>query len=121
MPLLPVAALIAFIVIVAKWGIAAGVGFWFLIIVATLLWGMQQGRRARQEIRDEIERSGCKVVKMNDRYLRLGPFSLWNSSRTQHVYRVLVQEPTGYERVVWARWGRRWYWNQDKLELRWET
>ena len=119
MPVVPIAAIIVCVAIMVKWGVAAGVGFWFLFVAAVLLWGVQQRSRARQEIRDEIERSGGKVVKMTYRHLRLGPFSLWNSSRTQHVYRVLVQEPTGRERVGWARWGRRWYWNPDSLELKW--
>ena len=121
MPVVPIAAIIVCIAVLVKWGLAAGVGFWFLFVAAVLLWGVEQRSRARQEIRGEIERTGGKVVKMNYRHLWLGPFfSIWNSSRTQHVYRVVVHEPTGRERIAWARWGRRWYWNPDTLELKWE-
>lgn len=71
-------------------------------------------------MRGEIERVGGKVLKMSYRHLRLDPFSLWNSSRTQHVYRVVVQEASGRECIAWARWGHRWYWNRDKLEVKWQ-
>ena len=120
MPLVPIAAIVVSIAILARWGLAAGVGFWILFVAAILLWGVGQRSRARQEIRSEIERSGGKVLKMSYRHLRLGPFSLWNSSRSQHVYRLVVQDTTGRERIVWARWGRRWFFNPDALELRWE-
>jgi hypothetical protein len=120
MPVVPLAAVVVCIAIMVKWGLAAGIVLWFLFVAAILLWGMQQRSRARQEIRDEIERGGGKVLKMNYRHLRLGPFSLWNSSRTQHVYRVIVQEASGRERIAWVRWGRRWYWDPDTLELKWQ-
>lgn len=120
MPLVPIAAIIVCIAIATKWGLAVGVVFWFLFVTAVLLWGLDQRKRARREIRDQIEQAGCKVVKMSYRYFRLGPFSHWNTSRTQHVYRMVVQEPTRRERIVWARFGRRWYWNPDSLELKWQ-
>ena len=112
--------LILFIVIFTKWGITAAVSFWFLFVIALLAWSLEQMRRARQKIRREIERSGCRVVKMNYRHLRLGPFSMWDTSRSQLVYRVVTQDGTGRERVVWARCGRRWFWQPDALELKWE-
>lgn len=120
MPVVPLAAIILCIAIMVKWGLAAGVIFWFLFVAAILLWGLEQRSLARQEIRSQIERAGCKVVKMSYRYFRLGPFSHWNTSRSQHVYRMVVQEATGRERIVWARFGRRWYWNPDSLEVKWQ-
>src|SRR5262249_51163926 len=97
------------------------VSFWVVLILAMWAWGLAQIRRGRGEIRGEIERSGYEVVKMNHRYLRLGPFCMWNSSRSQLVYRVIArEESTRREGIVWARWGRRWYWDPDTLELKWQ-
>jgi len=89
-------------------------------MIARMGWTVEQRRRARREIRGEIERGGGKVVEMNYRYLQLGPFSIWDTSRSQLVYRLVVHEPSGRERIVWARWGRRWFWNSETLELKWE-
>lgn len=114
------AVLVAFVAIFTRWGLAAAIVFWSLLMLGLVTWSLNQQRRARREIRSQIARSGYKVLKMNYRHLRLGPFSLWNSSRSQLVYRVVVQEATGRERVVWARWGRKWFWNPDALELKWE-
>jgi uncharacterized protein (DUF58 family) len=120
MPVFMIAALIGFIAIFGKWGIAPAMTFWFLFVAALWVWSFMQLRRARREIRGQIELSGGKVIKMNYRYFRIGPFSIWNKSRSQIVYRVVVQEATGRERIVWAQWGRRWFWDPDTLELKWE-
>jgi hypothetical protein len=120
MPLALIAVLVGLIAIVTKWGIAAAIGFWVLLMVALLIWALGQFRRARREIRRAIEQAGSTPIQMRYRHVRLGPFSLWDTSRSQHVYRVVVREATGRERIVWARWGRRWFWNQDTLELKWE-
>lgn len=114
------AGLVVAISIFTRWGIAAAVLFWFLMMTGLLAWSRQQLRRAREEIRAEIEQRGYKVIKMNYRSLRLGPFSLWDTSRSQHVYRVVVQEGGGRERIVWARGGRRGFWDPHTLEFRWE-
>jgi len=120
MPIALIAVLVGLIAIVTKWGIAAAIGFWVLLMVALLIWALGQFRRARREIRRAIEQAGSTPIQMRYRHVRLGPFSLWDTSRSQHVYRVVVREDTGRERIVWARWGRRWFWNQDTLELKWE-
>jgi len=119
-PLALITVLVGFILIFSKWGIAAASGFWVVFMTALFIWSLGQFRRARREIRDAIEQGGSTPIQMRYRHLRLGPFSLWDTSRSQHVYRVVVREATGRERIVWARWGRRWYWNQDTLELKWE-
>lgn len=120
MPVVPLVAIVVCIAIATKWGLAAGVVFWFLFVAAVLVWGLDQRSRARREIREEIERSGGKVLKISYRYFRLGPYSHWNTSRTQHVYRMVVREATGRECIVWARFGRRWYWDPDTLEVKWQ-
>jgi hypothetical protein len=114
------AALVVAISIFTKWGIAAAFFFWFLFCIGLMVWARQQRKRAKSEIRSHIEKGGFKVIKMNSRFFRIGPFSLLNSSRTQHVYRVVVREATGRERIVWAQWGRRWFWNPITLELKWQ-
>ena len=92
--------MVGLIAIFVRWGIAGALGFWFVFVIALLLWSLEQGRRARCEIRSQVAQSGCKVVKMNYRYLRIGTFSLLDTSRSQHVYRVVVQEATARERIV---------------------
>lgn len=119
-PLVVIAALLGFITILSKFGIAAAISFWFASMIAIAVWSLGQFRRARREIRHAIEQAGSTPIQMRYRHLRLGPFSLWDTSRSQHVYRIVVREATGRERIVWARWGRRWFWNQDTLELKWE-
>jgi hypothetical protein len=119
-PVAVIAVLVGFIAIFTKWGLAAGIAFWAAIMIALLIWSLGQFRRARREIRHAIEQAGGTPIEMRYRHLRLGPFSLWDTSRSQHVYRIVVREATGHERIVWARWGRRWYWTQDSLELKWE-
>ena len=39
MPVVPIAAIIMCIAIIAKWGLAAGVVFWFLFVLGILVWG----------------------------------------------------------------------------------
>lgn len=119
-PLIPIAAVAGFLTVFARWGLIAAVSFWIVMMTALVAWSVGQRRRARQEIREEIETFGGRVMEMDYRHLRLGPFSLMDSSRSQIVYRVVVQEATGRERIVWARWGRKWFWNADQLELRWQ-
>lgn len=100
--------------------IIAILGGWFVLIVAGGVWTVRHRRRARAEIRLALERAGHKVIKMQHRTLRLGSFSVWNTSRSQFVFRLLVSEAGGQQRVGWARWGRRWLTDPDKLELKWE-
>lgn len=49
MPVVPIAALIACIAIMAKWGLRVGMGFWFSFVATVLLWGVEQRRRALGE------------------------------------------------------------------------
>ena len=119
-PLLAIAAVVGFVAVFTKWGVIAAIGFWLALMIAVVAWGLGQLKRARREISEEIERRGGKVLAMNHRHLRLGPFSLLDTSRSQIVYRVVVQEMSGRERIVWARWGRRWFWNPDTLEMKWQ-
>lgn len=93
---------------------------WFVLVVAGGVWTVRRRIRARAEIRSALERAGHEVVKMQHRALRLGAFSVWNTSRTQFVFRVVVCEAGGQQRVGWARWGRRWLSDPDTFELKWD-
>lgn len=109
------------IAVAAKWGL--GIAFvvgWMGFIVGMSVWGFLQFGRARTAIRAGLQSQGYAVIRMNYRWLRLGPYSLWNTSRSQLVYRVLAEERTGKQRRVWARWGRPWSAKSDTLELKWE-
>jgi hypothetical protein len=113
-----------FIAVVAD---AAARGDFIVLAVAWLgaivLFGagvVMRLRRSRAIVRGALERAGYDVLRMNYRYLRLGPlFSLWNTSRAQDVYRVFVRErSTGVDQTVWARWGRSWIASPPTLEFR---
>lgn len=119
-PFVLVTVLFTTALIVARWGLIAEISCWVLFVLGLQVWGLQLRRRTRREVGTEIEGHGCKVLEMKSRWFKLGPFSMRNSSRTQSVYRVVVRENTGRERVVWARSGRRWFWNPNTLELKWE-
>src|SRR5581483_8780204 len=93
---------------------------WLVAIVLIVAFVVMRLRRSRAIVRAALERAGYEVLTMNYRYLRFGPFfSLWNTSRAQDVYRVLVRDrSTGTDQTVWARWGRRWFAAPKKLEFR---
>jgi hypothetical protein len=107
------AALSSFVVLAIAWLVA------IVLITGGIIMRL---RRSRAVVRAALERAGYDVLKMNYRYLRFGPFfSLWNTSRAQDVYRVLVRErSTGADQTVWARWGRTWFTAPQKLEFRCE-
>ena len=119
-PFVLVGALFVAVLYVAKWGLRAEMACWVVFVLGLQVWALAERRRLRRQIRSQIERMGCKVIKMESRALSLGPFSMWNTSRTQDVLRIVVEEPSGRERIVWARWGRRWFWNPAMLELKWQ-
>jgi len=119
-PFVLVAALFVSVLYVARWGLRSEIINWVLFVIGLQSWVFAERRRVRRVVRNEIERIGCKVIKMEFRAFRLGPFSMWNTSRTPHVYRVEVQETSHRERIVWARWGRRCFWNPGTLELKWQ-
>jgi hypothetical protein len=93
---------------------------WLAAIVLFIVGVVVRLRRSRAIVRAALERAGYDVLEMNYRYLRFGPFfSLWNTSRAQDVYRVLVRHRvSGAEETVWARWGRSWITASKKLEFR---
>jgi len=106
---------------VARWDIfVAIVVAWFGAIVYLAIWNVRRRRYAREEIQAALQQAGYEVVRMNYRYWRTGPFSIWNTSRLQFVFRVLVRQ-VGQEQTVWARWGRSWFFDSDRLDLNWET
>ena len=119
-PFALVGVLFAGVLITARWGLAAEITWWVLFVIGLQAWGLQQVRKARRKIRAEIESCGVTIVEMKSRSFRLGPFSMLNTSRTQSVYRVVVRESTGRERLVWARSGRKWFWNPPTVDLKWE-
>jgi hypothetical protein len=99
--------------------IAVVVG-WIAVVVAGAVWNIRRRLRAPAEIRLALERVGCKAVKMQHRTLRLGAFSVWQTSRTQFVFRVVACDAGGRQRIAWARWGRRSLGDPDSLELKWD-
>jgi hypothetical protein len=85
-------------------------------IIAIAAWGVVRLRRGRAAIQAAMELEGYEVLRMERRIMRQGPFWL-TTTPSQIVFRVLVLEPNGRQRTVWARWGRRWLPEADTLEL----
>lgn len=105
---------------VARWNIVVAIFVvWLSAYTYLVIWSLRRRRRAREEIRAALQQAGYEVVKMNYRYWRTGPFSIWNTSRLHFVFRILVRQATGGERTVWARWGRAWFTTPDTLVLNW--
>jgi hypothetical protein len=77
-------------------------------------------RRAGEYVRASLQQAGYEVVQLQYRFLRWGPYAWTTNQRSQTVYRVVVREHGGRERHGWARWGRPWFWLDDKLEFRWD-
>lgn len=112
---------VALIAVGALWGLLMAVALaWSGLVVAGGVWTILRFRRARAEIRAALEQAGYEVMHMSHRYLRLGPFSVWNTSRLQYVFHIQVRETVGRQRTAWARWGRTWLTSPDTLELNWE-
>ena len=90
-----------------------------LLVSAILVWGFRRIHRGRVTVREALEQAGYQVLQIQRRIVRQGPF--WRTTaNSQVVFRVLVRETTGRQRTVWARWGRTWLPEANKLELRWE-
>ena len=119
--LLPVAAVVLTAVAVTRGVFTAAVLALVVLIVGTTVWNIRRSREGRDHISAALAISGYDILSMEPRYYRLGAFSLWDTSRTQFVYRISVCEnSTRSKKVVWARWGRSWYTQPDRLDLKWE-
>lgn len=77
-------------------------------------------RRAGDRVRASLQKAGYDIVQIRYRFLRWGPYAWTTNQRSQIVYRVVVRDQGGRERQGWARWGRPWFWMDDKLELKWD-
>jgi len=75
--------------------------------------------QAEKDVRARLGADGYEIVQMQQRWLRLGPL-FWTTTRSQIVYRVIVRDANGQQRTGWARWGRRWLFGGDPLELVWD-
>src|SRR5262249_48947079 len=106
---------------VARWDIFVAILVaWFWAIAYLAIWNVRRRRYAREEIQAALRQAGYEVVKMNYLYWRTGAVSIVDTSRLQFVVRVLVRQ-AGQEQTVWARWGRPWFFDSDRLDLNWNT
>ena len=99
--------------------IVAGVLVWLALVVAFLWYAISRIRRSEAIVRSALEQAGYEALRIQYRYLSLGPFSLWDTSRTHDVFRVRVRDrANAAQTTVWARYGRTWYTSPTKLEFR---
>ncbi len=107
---------------IARWNLLVAWGLAVLgIYLSGAVWRARRQRRAHGEIRAALEQAGYQTLHMKHRYWRTGPFSTWTTTSHNFVFRILVREAGGGQRIVWAKWGRDWFGCPDKLEIRSET
>jgi len=87
-------------------------------IAALFAWGVVRARHGRAAVFNAVGRSGREIVRLEQRFVRLGPF--FPPRRSDLVYRITAKEPSGRARTGWARWSRRWPFSRDTLDVRWD-
>lgn len=76
-------------------------------------------RRARAAVHRALADAGYEVLRLRYRALSFGSgFGL--PGHGQFTYRLVARDCTGKERRGWARWGRVWLPDPDRLQLRWD-
>jgi hypothetical protein len=116
-----IAAAILFVAI-ARWNLLVAWGFTVLAIyISGVVWRIRRQRRAEREIRAALQQAGYEILQMKHRYWRTGPFSTWITTSHNFVFRILVRQSGSAQRIVWAKWGRHWFGEPDRLELTWDT
>jgi hypothetical protein len=94
---------------IARWNLLVAFGLtWVGILVCGVVWRLGWRRRAEQEIRTALHR-------------RTGPFFDVDHIKHNFVFRILVRQYGGAQRIVWAEWGRYSFGHPDKLDLRQEN
>lgn len=63
--------------------------------------------------------AGYRILRKEHRTFFKGPF-FWTTSRSQVVYRVLVEGPKGEKRQAWVRIGGFWWPWTRRIEVRWD-
>ena len=77
-------------------------------------------RRSLAILGEWASRNGYTIVSAERRYFSKGPF-FWTTSRSQVVFRVQVQDASGYVRNGWVRCGSWWLGlMSDQVEVRWD-
>lgn len=72
------------------------------IAVGALVWA--QHEKAVKALHRWVQITGFQIVSAQKRYLRTGPFFL-NSTSGQFVFRIVVRDHSGTERIGWLRVG----------------
>jgi hypothetical protein len=85
---------------------------WMFVIGAVVLFGMAALFNWSLQRRDELlaawaERHGYRILAAEPRPLQRGPFS-FNSTNSQQVFRVTIEQSNGDQRSGWVRFGDRW-------------
>lgn len=89
-----------------------------LPILAIVVLGIRRLIHARLVVRRTLEQNGFRIQELQRRIIRCGPFQL--GVRDDIVFRASATDSAGRPGIVWARWSRPWFWQADRLEVRWE-
>lgn len=96
-----------------------------VVIGAVAAFGMAALFNWSLQRRDELlaawaERHGYRILAAEPRALERGPFS-FNSTTSQQVFRVTIEQGDGEKRSGWVRFGDRWSGVQsDAVEEVWD-
>ena len=89
------------------------------VIALFLSASYARARRARAAVGRALGDAGYEVVQLNYRWFSFGS-GLGLPGRGQLTYRFIARDMNARERTGWARWGRVWVLDPDRLELRWD-
>lgn len=93
------------------------VGFLGLIIA----WHVFEHKRSVQLIQQWADTNGYRIIALEQRWLRRGPF-FWRSGKYHTVFYVDVIDPQGMARAIWVRCGG-WISGlfSDQLDVRFDS
>jgi hypothetical protein len=86
-------------------------------VVLSLVWHFG---RSESLVQRWAECNGYRLINHEYCWFYKGPF-FWTTSKNQTVYRVTVEDGTGYQRTAWVRCGG-WFLGlmSDHVDVRWD-
>jgi hypothetical protein len=99
---------------------AGGFGCFAAFLAPVIFLWIWHFRRSNSLLEQWAAKGGYRILSREHRALRKGPF-LWNSTRGQAVYYVVVVDSDGDTRSGWVRCGGYWLGMlSDHTEVRWD-
>jgi hypothetical protein len=88
-----------------------------IAVVISIRWFY---RKSAELLQSWAQKNGYHIIEQEQRSIARGPF-FWSASSSQAVFRVKVQDPSGYPRSGWVRVGNWWSGLlSDEVDVRWD-